>query len=75
MAALLVRAAVAAAVAVVGLWALQRAAARTIPAHLLHNPHVSVLELFSSEKADELLALAKELRSFPYFRQAICRCV
>ena len=65
MAALLVRAAVAAAVAAAGLWALHRAAARTIPAHLLHNPHLSVPDLFSAETAADLLALAKSMRTFP----------
>jgi hypothetical protein len=37
---LLVRAGLAAFVAVAALWALRRATARTIPRHLLGNPHV-----------------------------------
>jgi hypothetical protein len=62
---LLVRAGLAAFVAVAALWALRRATARTIPRHLLGNPHVFVPDLFSTDTAAELLTLAKELESFP----------
>lgn len=58
-------AALAAVLAAGGGWTLRHAVVRTIPPHLLHNPHVTVPELFGPETTEELLTLAKKMRVFP----------